>query len=402
LAELHFTNLLIVVAAAFAVPLLLAMVLSLRLPAVVLEIVVGIVVGPSGLGWVDIDAPIAVLSLIGLAFLLFLAGLEVEFQKLRGRVLRLAGGGFLVSFAIAVAAGLALKAGGFVSAPLFTATVLSATSLGIIVPLLKDSGESGSSFGQLVIAAGSIADFGAVILLTLFFSREATGTTEKILLLASFFALAVVTGFVVAGAERLALVHHAVRRLANTTAQIRVRGAFVLMIAFATLAQGLGLEVILGTFAAGAILKLADRDEMMMHPEFRTKLEAVGYGVFIPVFFVASGLRFDLGALFSSADTVARVPVFLAALLIVRGLPALLYRGDIGGRMVAVAGLLQATSLPFIVAATQIGLDLDVVTEANAAAFIAAGLLSVLIFPITALSLLRSTEIRPTGVASAP
>jgi Kef-type K+ transport system membrane component KefB len=402
LAELHFTNLLIVVAAAFAVPLLLAMVPSLRLPAVVLEIVVGIVVGPSGLGWVDIDAPIAVLSLIGLAFLLFLAGLEVEFQKLRGRVLRLAGGGFLLSFAIAVAAGLALKAGGFVSAPLFTATVLSATSLGIIVPLLKDSGESGSSFGQLVIAAGSIADFGAVILLTLFFSREATGTTEKILLLASFFALAVVTGFVVAGAERLALVHHAVRRLANTTAQIRVRGAFVLMIAFATLAQGLGLEVILGTFAAGAILKLADRDEMMMHPEFRTKLEAVGYGVFIPVFFVASGLRFDLGALFSSADTVARVPVFLAALLIVRGLPALLYRDDIGGRMAAVAGLLQATSLPFIVAATQIGLDLDVVTEANAAAFIAAGLLSVLIFPITALSLLRSTEIRPTGVASAP
>ena len=154
------------------------MVPSLRLPAVVLEIVVGIVVGPSGLGWVEIDEPIAVLSLIGLAFLLFLAGLEVEFHKLRGRVLKLAGGGFLLSFAIAVAAGLALKAGGFVSQPLFTAIVLSATSLGIIVPLLKDSGESGSSFGQLVIAAGSIADFGAVILLTLFFSREATGTRE--------------------------------------------------------------------------------------------------------------------------------------------------------------------------------------------------------------------------------
>ena len=402
MADLHFTNLLIVVAAAFVVPLLLAMVPSLRLPAVVLEIVVGIVVGPSGLGWVEIDEPIAVLALIGLAFLLFLAGLEVEFQKLRGRVLTLAGGGFLLSFAIAVAAGLALKAGGFVSQPLFAAIVLSATSLGIIVPLLKDARESSSSFGQLVIAAASIADFGAVILLTLFFSREATGTTEKILLLASFFVLAVVTGFAVAGAERLTLVHGAVRRLAHTTAQIRVRGAFVLMIAFAALAQGLGLEVILGTVVAGAILKLADRDEMMLHPEFRSKLEAVGYGVFIPVFFVASGLRFDLGALFSSADTVARVPIFLAALLVVRGLPALLYRGDIGGRMAAAAGLLQATSLPFIVAATQIGLDLDVVTEANAAAFIAAGLLSVLIFPITALSLLPSTETRPSGVASAP
>jgi Kef-type K+ transport system membrane component KefB len=395
MAELHFTNLLIVVAAAFAVPLLLGLAPSIRLPAVVLEIVVGIVVGPSGLGWVEIDAPIAVLSLIGLAFLLFLAGLEVEFHKLRGRVLRLTGIGFLLSFVIALAVGLALKAGGVGPKPLFAAIILSATSLGIIIPLLKDSGQSRSNFGQLVIAAGSIADFGAVILLTLFFSREATGTTTKLLLLGSLLLLAVLTGLVVLGAERVRRVHETVGRLANTTAQIRVRGAFVLMVAFAALAQGLGLEVILGTFIAGAILKLTDRDETMMHPELQHKLEAVGYGVFIPVFFVASGLRFDLNALFSSADTVIRVPIFLAALLVVRGLPALLYRKDLGARKTVVAGLLQATSLPFIVAATMIGLDIGAITEANAAAFIAAGLLSVLIFPITALTLLRGARSRP-------
>jgi Kef-type K+ transport system membrane component KefB len=392
MAELHFTNLLIVVAAAFAVPLLLGLAPSVRLPAVVLEIVVGIVVGPSGLGWVEIDAPIAVLSLIGLAFLLFLAGLEVEFHKLRGRVLKLTGVGFLLSFVVAVAVGLALKAGGVGPKPLFAAIILSATSLGIIIPLLKDSGESRSNFGQLVIAAGSIADFGAVILLTLFFSREATGTATKLLLLGSLLLLAVLTGLVVLGAERVRRVHEAVGRLANTTAQIRVRGAFVLMVAFAALAQGLGLEVILGTFIAGAILKLTDRDETMMHPELQHKLEAVGYGVFIPVFFVASGLRFDLNALFSSAETVIRVPIFLAALLVVRGLPALLYRKDLGARQTVVAGLLQATSLPFIVAATMIGLDIGAITEANAAAFIAAGLLSVLIFPITALTVLRGAE----------
>jgi Kef-type K+ transport system membrane component KefB len=397
MAELHFTNLLIVVAAAFAVPLLLGLAPSVRLPAVVLEIVVGIVVGPSGLGWVEIDAPIAVLSLIGLAFLLFLAGLEVEFHKLRGRVLRLTGAGFLLSFVVAVAVGLALKAGGVGPKPLFAAIILSATSLGIIIPLLKDSGESRSNFGQLVIAAGSIADFGAVILLTLFFSREATGTATKLLLLGSLLLLAVLTGLVVLGAERVRRVHETVGRLANTTAQIRVRGAFVLMVAFAALAQGLGLEVILGTFIAGAILKLTDRDETMMHPELQHKLEAVGYGVFIPVFFVASGLRFDLNALFSSADTVIRVPIFLAALLVVRGLPALLYRKDLGARKTVVAGLLQATSLPFIVAATMIGLDIGAITEANAAAFIAAGLLSVLIFPITALTVLRGAE-EPAGM----
>jgi Kef-type K+ transport system membrane component KefB len=392
MAELHFTNLLVVVAAAFAVPLLLGLAPKVRLPAVVLEIVVGIVIGPSGLGWVEIDEPIAVLSLIGLAFLLFLAGLEIDFSKLRGRVLKLTSGGFAVSLVIAVIAGLALKAGGFASKPLFAAILLSATSLGIIIPLLKDAHESGSTFGQLVIAAGSIADFGAVILLTLFFSREATGTGTKLLLLGSFLLLAVVAGLTVLGAERLKPVHDAVGRLANTTAQIRVRGAFVLMIAFAALAEGLGLEVILGTFVAGAILKLTDRDETMMHPEFQLKLEAIGYGVFIPVFFVTSGLRFDLDALFSSADTVARVPIFLLALLIVRGAPALLYRRVLGGRKTVVAGLLQSTSLPFIVAATMIGLDIGVIDEANAAAFIAAGLLSVLIFPITALTLLRGEK----------
>ena len=400
MSELHFTNLLIVVAAGFSVPLLLGMAPRVRLPAVVLEIVAGIIIGPAGLGWVEIDAPIEVLALIGLAFLLFLAGLEVEFDMLRGRVLRLAGGGFLVSFGLAVVAGFALKAVGFVSQPLFAAIILSATSLGIIIPLLKDAGQSSSQFGQLVIAAGSIADFGAVILLSIFFSREGAGTASQLLLLGSFLLLAVIAGLVVTGAEHVRPIRETVGRLANTTAQIRVRGAFLLMIAFAALAQGLGLEVILGAFAAGAILKLTDRDETMMHPEFRTKLEAVGYGVFIPVFFVTSGLRFDLDALVSSTSTLARVPVFLLALLLVRGLPALLYRADIGGRRALIAGLLQATSLPFIVAATAIGLDLGLVSAANGAAFIAAGLLSVLVFPLVALTLMGESEERSAAPAA--
>jgi Kef-type K+ transport system membrane component KefB len=326
---------------------------------------------------------------IGLAFLLFLAGLEIDFDRLRGPLLRLAVAGFVVSLALATAAGLALKAGGLVAQPLFAAIVLSATSLGIVIPLLKDAGESGSTFGQLTIAAGTVADFGAVILLTLFFSREATGTTTRVVLLVSFVALGLIVAVLVIGAERSMRITAALRRLQDTTAQIRVRGAFLLLIAFAALAERLGLEVILGAFAAGAVLTVVDRDEAMTHPEFRRKLDAVGYGVFIPVFFVASGVRFDLGALLSSTSTIARVPLFLAALLVARGLPALLYRGTVGGRRAAVAGLLQATSLPFIVAATMIGLDLELIDEANAAAFVAAGLLSVLIFPLTALILLR-------------
>ena len=135
-------------------------------------------IGPAGLGWVEIDETISVLATIGLVFLLFLAGLEVEFDKLRGRLLRVAGGGWLLSFGIAVVAGLALKAGGLAETPLLVAVILSATSLGVIIPVLKDAGEIASRFGQLVVAAGSIADFGAIILLSVLFAGEGgTGAT---------------------------------------------------------------------------------------------------------------------------------------------------------------------------------------------------------------------------------
>ena len=389
--EVHFTNLLIVAAVAFAAPLALGFAPALRLPAVVLEIVAGIVIGPSGLGWVEIDLPVDILAVLGLAFLLFLAGLEIDPTRIRGRTLRLTGIGFLLSFAIGVGAGLLLHAGGFVKSPLLIGVILSSTSLGVIVPVLKDSDNIASEFGQLVVAASSIADFGAIILLTLFFSGQASSsTTSKLVLLGGFALVIALLALALRGAERLRRLSAVLVRLQDTTAEIRVRGALVLLVGFAALAENLGLETILGAFAAGAVLSLVDRDEGMTHPQFRLKLEAVGFGVFIPIFFVTSGLRFDLGALFASAGTVARVPLFLLALVAARGLPALLYRDAIGSRKAIVAGLLQATSLPFIVAATMIGQDLGLITEASSAALIAAGLLSVVIFPITSLALLRS------------
>jgi Kef-type K+ transport system membrane component KefB len=164
MADVHFTNLLIVVTIALVAPLTLGFFPKIRLPAIVLEIVLGIVVGPSGLGWAKPDLPVSILALIGLAFLLFLSGLEIDVERLRGRILRLTVLAFALSFGIAIIVGLLLKAGGFVKSPLFVAIVLVATSLGVIVPVLKDSGNISSSFGQLVIAAASLADFGAIIL----------------------------------------------------------------------------------------------------------------------------------------------------------------------------------------------------------------------------------------------
>jgi Kef-type K+ transport system membrane component KefB len=258
----------------------------------------------------------------------------------------------------------------------------------VLIPVLKDSGQISSNFGQLVLAAGTIADFAAVILLSVFFSGEG-GVGSTIFLIVSLVVLAGVVFFAAISAEHSTRISMDLLRLQNTTAQIRVRGAIVLLIGFAAAAQTLGLEVILGTFMAGALLTLLDRDEMMSHPDFRPKLNAIGFGFFIPVFFVTTGVKYDLSALFSSTSTLIMVPIFLAALVVIRGLPALLYRGFLPSEQIPIIGLLQSTSLPFIVAATSIGVDLGLVDAGESAALIAAGLLSVLLFPLVGLTLLR-------------
>jgi Kef-type K+ transport system membrane component KefB len=383
-----FDNLLIVVAVAFAAPLVLGFFPAVKLPSVVLEILAGIVIGPSVLGIVEVDDSVSVISVIGLAFLLFLAGLEIDFDRLRGSVLRVTMMAFVVSFAIALVVAGVLKATGLIETPLLIAIILCATSLGVLIPVLKDAGEISSTFGQLIVAAGTIADFGAVILLSIFFSGEG-GIGSTLLLIGSLVALAVVVFIAVKTAERSSLLQQDLVRLQDTTAQIRVRGAVVLLVGFAAIADSLGLESILGAFMAGAILSLLDKDEQMTHPEFRRKLEAIGFGVFIPVFFVASGVKYDLDALLSSASNVAMVPIFLAALVAARGIPALLYRRLLDARHTAIAGLMQATSLPFIVAAVAIGQDLDLIDPAEGAALIGAGLLSVLLFPAIGLGLLK-------------
>ncbi|HEV2875276.1 MAG TPA: cation:proton antiporter [Thermoleophilaceae bacterium] len=400
--EPGFSGLLIVVAVAFLAPFLLGLAPRVRLPSVVFEIVAGIAIGPALLGWVEVDQTIEVLALIGLAFLLFLAGLEIDFSELRGRLLGLAALGWAVSFAIALLAGLGLGSVGLVESPLLVAIVLCATSLGVIVPVLADVGELSTRFGQLVLAAASIADFGAVILLSLFFSGE-SGPGSTAVLLGVFVGLLAAAFVAIRTAERSKRIEQDLLRLQDSSAQIRVRGAIVLMIAFVALAEGLGLELILGSFAAGALLSLLDGDRRLTHPNFRTKLEAMGFGLFIPVFFVTVGLRFDLDALLDDPANLAMVPIFLAALLAVRGLPALVYRGFVGGRRAAVAGVLQATSLPFIVAATAIGMELGAIGSAEGSALIAAGLLSVVIFPVAGLTLLRrAMAAEATGVSSKP
>ena len=390
-------DLVLVVLVAAVVPLALAAVPRLLLPAAVLELVAGILLGPDVLDVLHLGPAVETVSTIGLAFLLLLAGLEIDPGALRGSAGRLAVRGLVASLATAAAVGAALHVTGVVDSGARVALLLVATSLGLVVPVLRDAGAADRPFGQLVVAGASLGEVTALVLLSLAFSERGAGVGDRLLLVLALVGAAgllVVSG---RAAARRPQVVRAVDRLADTSAQLRVRLTVLLVVGLAGAAGRLGLEAVLGAFLAGMVLRAVDPAGTMSHPHFRLKLDGLAFGFVVPVFFVASGLAFDLDALLASPSALVQLPVFLLALLLVRGLPALAYRSVLTGREVAAAGLLQATSLPFLVAGTAVGLALGVIAPGDAAALVGAGLLSVVLFPGAALRLLAG-QARPAPV----
>jgi Kef-type K+ transport system membrane component KefB len=372
---------------AFLAPLIVRFI-RLPVPDIVVQILLGIIVGPQVLGWARIDGPVRVLSLIGLSFLLFLAGLELDFDRLRGRTLRMVAIAFVLSFALALALGGILGAAGLVRSPLLIAVILSATSVGIVIPILSDSGEVDTPLGRLVVAGGSLAEVIPVVLLSLLFSGQGSDLGAQLTLLAAFGALVAAAALLISGLERWRWIGRTLLALQDTTAEIRVRAAVALLMGYAALATGFGLEAILGSFLAGATISLLDRDRAMDHQQFRMKLQAVGFGALIPFFFISTGMSLDVRSFVTSPGTLARVPVFLAALLIARALPALLYRPLLTSRrQVVTAGLLQATSLSIPIVGGTIGVGLGLISPENYVALVAAGLVSVIAFPAIAAAL---------------
>jgi Kef-type K+ transport system membrane component KefB len=391
---LSLTSAAVISAVALLVPLAVRA-SRLPVPEIVGQIVAGILIGPEVLGWASDDEPVQVLSVIGLGFLLLLAGLEIDFDHLRGPILTRALFGFAFSFSLAIAVGFALSSAGFVRSPLLIAITLSATSLGIVLPILKDARQADTALGQVIVAGSSVAEVAPIISLSVLFSARASGVVSPLALLIAFLVFVAAVGAVIVGVERTGRLNRALLALQDTTAEIRVRGAVTLLLLFATLATRFGLEAILGAFLAGATLNILDRDQDATHPLLQVKLRAIGFGVFIPFFFVSTGMSLDVRALIEHPSTLARVPVFLVALLIVRSIPAVLYRPFAKRRRELVAaGLMQATSLSLPVVAGAIGVSLGLMTRANYAALVAAGLLSVLIFPLVALTFLFRSSVR--------
>jgi len=388
---LDYTDLALAMAAATAAPLLVDLLPLPKVPPIVSEIMAGILIGPVVLNLVDVTAPLQVFAQIGLVFLFFLAGLEIAFDARDERHLGLVGLAFLASLGLALVVALIFDAVELVGAPLLVAIILAATSFGIVVAVLKDAGQTSTPFGQLVIAGASIADFATVILLSLFFSSTGASFETTLVLLLLFLGVVAALGLAMAGARGSEALKAAVTRLHDTSAQISVRIAFLLLAVLVYLSEEFGLEVVMGAFLAGAMVSLLDRDDAVRATGLQDKLEGIGFGIFIPIFFVVSGVKLDLDALFSSFDTIVLVPLTVIALLVVRGLPALVYRRFVPQRQAISAGLLQATSLSFVVAASQIGVELGKLDSAAAAGLVTGGVISVLVFPALALTLLRPT-----------
>jgi Kef-type K+ transport system membrane component KefB len=388
-----YTSFVVVAVIAFLAPLIRAMWPAILVPAIVLELVGGIIVGPHGIGIASSTEPVEVFSTVGLACLLFLAGREIQVDRLRGPLLTTSIAGFAISFALAFAAALALHAVGLIKTPLLVAIVFVATSLSIIIVPLKDAHETDTDWGQQVIAAAAVAEFGAVILLSFFYSGERSGPGTEIFHLALFLVLSALVLVSLTHGPQFKRVTDAIKRLEGTSAQIGVRGDFALIAVVAGVASQLGLETILAAFTVGVIRGMTSgRGELQ-----EERLDAVTLGIFIPFFFVGSGLDFDLGALFSSVSSFIRLPLFLLAILLVRALPALIYRARFATRRTAAAGLLQATSLSFIVVATQIGLMLHIMYPATATALVGAGLITVMVFPAAAFALIGEPETETAG-----
>ena len=335
----------------------------------VFEILLGIVIGPAVLGLARPGGVITALESTGLSCLMFLAGLEIDLPLVRGRSLRLAATGWMISLALALLAGVALTLAGSVTDAIALGLALTTTALGTLLPILRDSGLSSGRFGTRVMAIGSVGEFGPVLAIALLLNPRNPVMTASLL---AVFVVAAVSAAVLASRPLPPRLLGFLHRHLHSSAQLPIRIAVVLIASMTLLAFKLGFSVLLGAFAAGIVVRLLVRGQDS--EVVREKLEAIGFGFLVPIFFIVSGMQLDVRALFAAPAALLLVPLFLALLLIVRGTPALLlYRRDLPRRELAPLALLSATGLPLIVVITTLGVTLGSMRPVNAAALAAAG-----------------------------
>jgi len=390
----------LVALAAVLAPLLVTTVRRFAIPSVVLEITFGIILGPQVLDLIQPTGLVDGLSTLGLSMLMFLAGYELKLDTIRGRPLTLASISWGMSVALAAIVGVVVHfvAGGH--GEIVIPLALTTTALGTLLPVLRDAGVLRSPLGRYAMALGSIGEFGPIVLVALLLTGA--DTAQSVLVLAIF-------GLFVLGAARLAnrpwgeRVVSFIGKGLQSSSQLPIRLTLLFMLVLAAMANRLGIDVLLGAFAAGVVVRIPaakyddEEDESDASSIFGFKLEGIGFGMLVPIFFVVSGTRIDLGSLFANPTTLLAVPGFLLLMLVVRAIPTFLcYRKALGRTQRRALAIMSATGLPLIVVITTIAVDNGYISSADAAAMVAAGMLSVVILPAVSIALLgRVREARP-------
>jgi CPA2 family monovalent cation:H+ antiporter-2 len=410
-----FAPLLIVVVLAFIVPLLLSRLSRFSLPIVVGEILAGILVGQSGMRWVTSNDPVlAMLSQFGFVFLMFLSGMEIDFRSLRGLqssvplnqrprfgAVSLAAFTFGLTLLLAMGASWGLVYLGLARNPWIVALIFSTTSLGVVVPVLKEREIITRPLGQSILIAAVVADFATMLLITVAVALMSRGLTADILLISVLFVAFFFTHRFGTLLNKISALRRTLEELSHATAQIKVRAAFTVMLIFVALSEALGTEVILGAFLAGAIISLlrTPDDTELVH-----QLEAIGFGFFIPIFFIMVGVDLNLPLLFRSETAVWLVPLFLVLAIIVKLLPALAFTLTFSFKEAVAAGILLSARLSLIIAAAAIGARIGVIGESTRAAIILVAIVTVTLAPwiFTRLMPGRGTgRIRPIVIVGA-
>jgi Kef-type K+ transport system membrane component KefB len=376
-------DLLIVSVVAALTPILAGLLSRLRVAQVVILIVGGILIGPEVFGWAE-PGGIELISNVGLGFLFLLAGYELELGLFRERAGRLALTSWLVTAVIAIAVTGALAAVDFVRAFVPIAIGLTTTALGTLLPILRDNQMLEGRFGSFIMAAGAVGEFLPIVAIAIFLSAQ--GAFLGLVSLVVIGGVALLFTFV-PRLVRNNKIRGIVSEGEHATSQTTLRWTMVLLFALLVIASNFGLDVVLGAFLAGVVLRRWAPGDVH---SLEAKLDAVGYGFFIPVFFVTSGMSLDLQSIIKSPG---RLVVFFVLFLAVRGLPALLfYRRELPMRGRVQLMLLTATALPLLVALAHIGLESGTMLPENGAALVGAGVLSVMVFPAVAVGLRRSDE----------
>lgn len=362
----------------------------LGIPGVVLEIVGGVLIGPQVLNLVHPGPIVVTLSTLGLCVLFLLAGFEVDPDVLKGRPLRLAWRGWVLSAVIAAAVAYGLAATGLIEAPLLTALALTTTAVGALLPILRDAGRLGPPYGPIVLATGAIGEAAPLIALSLILAGGAGAPGQALILIG--FAIGAAAAVVVAARTTHGHLARVIARTMGSSGQFPLRLVMLLMVLLIALSEELRIDLVLGAFVAGAVVRAALPHHQ--HEALLARLDGLGYGFLIPIFFIASGVRLDVASLFTDLRALAMVPVFALLMLLARGLPVmLLARGDLDAPRRQALALHAGTQLPLVVAIAAIAVQGGMMPGWQAASLVGGGVLTMLVFPTLGLHRLeRSTD----------